>query len=458
MTKLLFKDTLITKVTVPKNHIAPIRTIYFCNYTVLCKINNSSQKEKQFKMKTHLHNIMKKLFVLGILIIMTMIYPQHTYAQQQSVGINNASPDPSAAIDAQSGIGISQGILFPRVNLTTPAFAFPSPGPATHLLLINTSSTFGKGIGLYRNSGTAATPAWKKLLEDGEAWSIFGNTGTVAGTNFIGTTDNVDFVMKRNSSNFATQFLQLTGSGLGISATSPTDNTTSGKSIFFGQAGNVTGTSGLDIGIDQDNNSTASKFRVIKDGGTNLLAVAEVGTIGLGATEDVGTSGQVLTSTGVGSAAIWQTPYGGNIQYVVGSSDISINTTTFTDMASMSITFTPKHSVVFVNFSAAGYTTSPGDAGTYVDLRLQTIIGATTTTVGGTTSMTSDFDFDDVYGVTWSTSWNAHFTMFPITGLTIGTPLTIKVQWARGGNAPGTVVNNASTSKNDSHRSLVIFD
>ena len=177
-------------------------------------------------MKTHLQKEMKTLFTLGILIIMAMILPLHiTSAQQKSVGINNASPDVSAAIDAQSGVGISQGVLFPPVNLTTPAFAFPSPGPATHLFVVNTSSTFGRGIGLYRNSGTAGTPVWKKLLEDGDAWNTTGNSGTTASTsaigvaannNFIGTTDLKDFVFVTN--NLERMRINSTG-GIGIGTT-----------------------------------------------------------------------------------------------------------------------------------------------------------------------------------------------------------------------------------------------
>lgn len=35
-----------------------------------------------------------------------------------------------------------------------------------------------------------------------DAWNLTGNSGTTAGTNFIGTTDNTDFVLKRNSSEY----------------------------------------------------------------------------------------------------------------------------------------------------------------------------------------------------------------------------------------------------------------
>lgn len=191
-------------------------------------------------MKTSLHKNMKKLFVLGMLAIMVIARPQHTFAQQKSVGFNNSTPDVSAVIDAQSGVGISQGVLFPPVNLTTPAFTFPSPGPATHLFVVNTSSTFGRGIGLYRNSGTAGTPVWKKLLEDGDGWNTTGNSGTTASTsaigitvnnNFIGTTDLKDFVFVTN--NLERMRINSTG-GIGIGTTA----TPSGPVEIIGNSSN----------------------------------------------------------------------------------------------------------------------------------------------------------------------------------------------------------------------------
>lgn len=45
-------------------------------------------------------------------------------------------------------------------------------------------------------------------------------------------------------------------------------------------------------------------------GGTTALAFSTSGAVGVGATPNYGTSGQVLTSTGTGSAPQWQTAGG----------------------------------------------------------------------------------------------------------------------------------------------------
>jgi len=54
-----------------------------------------------------------------------------------------------------------------------------------------------------RSNGTSSAPSWASpsvAESDPYAWKITGNSGTTPGTNFIGTTDNKDVVIKRNNS------------------------------------------------------------------------------------------------------------------------------------------------------------------------------------------------------------------------------------------------------------------
>lgn len=76
--------------------------------------------------------------------------------------------------------------------------------------------------------------------------------------------------------------------------------------------------------------------------------------------------------------------YGKNMHNKVGTSDIDTNSDTASDMADMDVTFTPKHSTVFVNFTASGTMDEGGGlaAQGFANFELKkdgiTIAGATT--------------------------------------------------------------------------------
>ncbi len=81
---------------------------------------------------------------------------------------------------------------------------------------------------------TASGPAWSTAAVT--AWNLTGNTGTVAGTNFIGTTDAVDFVVRTNSSE---RMRVLSGGNVGIGVTGPV--------AYLDVAGNNGGTVSLQL-------------------------------------------------------------------------------------------------------------------------------------------------------------------------------------------------------------------
>lgn len=86
------------------------------------------------------------------------------------------------------------------------------------------------------SNGTTSAPSWQ--TPTGSGWSLTGNAGTTAGTNFLGTTDNIDVVFKRNS---AEQF-RLTGNTFNFPTTGWFEFSDNDSDVFFGHNGTSKGT------------------------------------------------------------------------------------------------------------------------------------------------------------------------------------------------------------------------
>ncbi|MBK8966652.1 MAG: tail fiber domain-containing protein [Lewinellaceae bacterium] len=123
-----------------------------------------------------LSTVMFRLALLGYSLFFTDVL-----AAQVSINQDNSAPDPSAMLDVKSS---DKGMLVPRM---TTAQRTAIANPATGLLVFDTDNeSFW-----YRDSG-----GWVRLIG---GWSLSGNTGTVDGTNFIGTTDNVALDFRVNN-------------------------------------------------------------------------------------------------------------------------------------------------------------------------------------------------------------------------------------------------------------------
>lgn len=106
----------------------------------------------------------------------------------------------------QNNGGITKGVILN--NYTTGGEVQIFPGNATNSLTLkaptlsaNKILTFPNTNGTLVASVNNVTPdaAGNVTLSISGGWSLTGNSGTTAGTNFIGTTDDVDFVIKRNN-------------------------------------------------------------------------------------------------------------------------------------------------------------------------------------------------------------------------------------------------------------------
>lgn len=121
----------------------------------------------------------------SILVLSVFCFTLSGFAQ--SIGIGTTTPAASAQLDVSS---TTKGVLVPRVT-TAQMNAIASP--ANGLLVYNTTAAsfaYRTATGWVFLTGNASA---------GAGWSTLGNAGTNAATNFIGTTDDMDLVFKRNN-------------------------------------------------------------------------------------------------------------------------------------------------------------------------------------------------------------------------------------------------------------------
>lgn len=120
-------------------------------------------------MKTDLKKIVTECLLLG------------GFLWSQSVGIGTSTPDASARLEVNA---TNQGVLIPRVSLTSVTDAITIPNPATSLLVYNTNATLPWGAGYYYNAGTPAAPRWLSF-NAGETtlWYHRSGTGSVTSNN-----------------------------------------------------------------------------------------------------------------------------------------------------------------------------------------------------------------------------------------------------------------------------------
>lgn len=226
------------------------------------------------------------------------------------------------------------------------------------------------GIGSFVYSSTAA--AWSAIslyppTVGGTAWSITGNSGTVDGTNFIGTTDNIPFSIKvnnqkagridhllanaffgyqtgnANSTGFfnaaygnQTLLNNTTGSyntALGVNAlyfsTSATNNTATGYQAMYA---NTTGSNNTALGFQSLYNSTGNTNTAVGYLSLNTNTTGSDNTA-LGSAADVSASG-LTNATAIGANA---TVGSSNALVLGNSASVLIGRSTNVNNAKLSI-------------------------------------------------------------------------------------------------------------------------
>jgi len=130
---------------------------------------------------------------IAVSVLFSFFAWHHAPVQAQSLAVNTsgATANASSILDVSS---TNKGMLIPRVALTGTSDITTIAGPATSLLIYNTASVSNVTPGYYYWTGSA----WTRVVS-GTAWSLTGNSGTSAATNFIGTTDNTALSFRVNN-------------------------------------------------------------------------------------------------------------------------------------------------------------------------------------------------------------------------------------------------------------------
>ncbi|MGX7666983.1 hypothetical protein [Flavobacterium pedocola] len=172
------------------------------------------------------------------------------FASQAQVGVGTTTPQ--GAMDITS---TTDGLLVPRVALVNTTTATVST-PTTSEIVYNTATINDVTPGFYYWSGTQ----WIRIATGNSSdWSLTGNGGTAAGTNFIGTTDAQDLRFKTNStdrlniSNTTGQIQTYASGAAGTPAFTWNSDTNTG--IFRPAADNISLTTNGVEGVRLRNNS-----------------------------------------------------------------------------------------------------------------------------------------------------------------------------------------------------------
>lgn len=194
------------------------------------------------------------------------------------VGIGTPAPDTSALLHVSA---TNKGVLIPSVALTATNDATTISLPAKGLLVWNNTLGGLTPEGYWYNAGTSGAPSWVQI--GGAGWSLTGNGGTTPGTlNFIGTTDNKDWVIKTNNTE---RMRVLAGGNVGIGTSSPSfklhvTNSTNAISVYASNSYSTSDTYAVYGTATGSGTTTVGGYFTASGGGNNygVSAVVASGT------------------------------------------------------------------------------------------------------------------------------------------------------------------------------------
>ena len=198
--------------------------------------------------------------------------------------VANGGTNSGTALNNNRIMVSSAGAIVEAAALTNGQFLIGSTGAAP--VAANITAASGSGVAVTNGAGTVALALTSN--QSGSAWNTLGNSGTTAGTNFIGTTDAIDLTIKTNN----TEKVRVTSSGnvgIGVSPTtgklqiSDATATDGFSGIQINQTGAVSGT-GYGIYATKTGSSTTNVggYFSASGGTSNYGLLVPSGYVGIG--------------------------------------------------------------------------------------------------------------------------------------------------------------------------------
>ena len=175
--------------------------------------------------------------IILIIVCLGFIY-NNALAQNVAINESGSAPNSKAILDVSSDIHRNKGVLLPRVT-TSQRNAISPASSDTGLTVFDTDTK-----SYWWWDGTV----WVEVGVDNRYWKLTGNSGTTPGTDFIGTTDGQDLVIKTNN---AERIRITSGGNVGIGTTSPAELLHLNGNIRGNQSGALrisTGNGYVDVG------------------------------------------------------------------------------------------------------------------------------------------------------------------------------------------------------------------
>ncbi|QIE60275.1 hypothetical protein G5B37_12095 [Rasiella rasia] len=140
------------------------------------------------------------------------------HGEEDNIGFGTNAPNSSAQLDMAA---INKGILINRVALTATTSASPVTTPATGLMVYNTATASSGGTQVLPGFYYWDSTKWVAMGgTNGRDWSLDGNAGTNPSSNFLGTTDATDLVVRTQN----LERLRISADGNGALGSAPYSN------------------------------------------------------------------------------------------------------------------------------------------------------------------------------------------------------------------------------------------